>query len=55
MNTTSESVSSVKRSHPALRALGRVAVALVLGLAFLGYVSPEMRLQWENLMALCGF
>src|SRR5690606_17543852 len=37
------------------RAAGLVALALVMGLAFLGYASPEMKLQWENLMALCGF
>ncbi len=37
----------------------RIAVplllALVLGLSFLGWLSPDMTLQWENFMALCGF
>jgi len=37
------------------RVAGMLALALVLGLAFLGHLSPEMKLQWENLMALCGF
>lgn len=32
-----------------------LALAAVAGLAFAGYLSPEMQLQWENLMALCGF
>ncbi|HLU00505.1 MAG TPA: hypothetical protein VKZ70_12275 [Burkholderiaceae bacterium] len=27
----------------------------VLALAFAGHLSPDMKLQWENLMALCGF
>lgn len=30
-------------------------LALVLGLSFLGWLSPDMKLQWENFMALCGF
>jgi len=37
------------------RAAGLLVLAAVTGLAFLGHLSPEMKLQWENLMALCGF
>lgn len=35
--------------------IGRLAVAIVLGLAFVGYLTPGMRIQWANLMTLCGF
>ena len=38
-----------------LRVAGLVLLAAVLGVAFLGHLSPDMQLQWENLMALCGF
>ncbi|NYT84128.1 hypothetical protein [Pollutimonas harenae] len=37
------------------RYLGLAAVLLVMALAFAGYLSPEMRLQWANFAALCGF
>jgi hypothetical protein len=37
------------------RWLGYAALAGVLALAFWGYTTPEMMLNWENLMALCGF
>lgn len=43
------------RLRPLRRAAGFVALALIMALAFLGHQSPEMKLQWENLMALCGF
>jgi len=45
----------VRRSGRLWRAAGLLALAAVLGLAFLGHLSPAMKLQWENLMALCGF
>lgn len=35
--------------------IGRLALVLVLGLAFAGYLTPGMRIQWANLMTLCGF
>ena len=35
--------------------IGRLSLALVLGLAFIGYLTPGMRIQWANLMTLCGF
>lgn len=37
------------------RGLGLVALAGVLGLAFAGYLSPEVRASWETLAAMCGF
>ena len=37
------------------RAVGVLALAAVLGLAFWGYTTPEMQIHWENLAALCGF
>ncbi len=53
--------SSASPTHPnrkrsrVWRVAGVVALAAVLGLAFAGHLSAEMKLQWENLMALCGF
>lgn len=34
---------------------GRLALLAVLVLAFVGYLTPDMRIQWANLMTLCGF
>ena len=30
-------------------------LAVVLALGFWGYTTPDMMLNWETLMALCGF
>lgn len=43
------------RRHRGWRAVGVLALAAVLGLAFWGYTTPDMQLHWENLAALCGF
>ncbi len=43
------------RLRPAWRVAGFLVLFLVLALAFAGHLSPDMKLQWENLMALCGF
>lgn len=43
------------RRHRGWRIAGLLALAAVLALAFAGHLSPDMKLQWENLMALCGF
>ncbi|WP_230846729.1 hypothetical protein, partial [Achromobacter xylosoxidans] len=43
------------RRHRGWRLLGWTALALVLGLAFWGYTTPEMQIHWENLASLCGF
>jgi len=37
------------------RAALYAGLAVVLGLAFWGYLSPGLRLHWETLVALCGF
>ena len=37
------------------RWLGGFALVGVLSFAFFGHLSAEMKLQWENMMALCGF
>lgn len=45
--------------HPGLSRPWRIAGVLllfvVLGLSFLGYLTPDMRVEWENFVALCGF
>ncbi|MGE8618870.1 MAG: hypothetical protein ACN6O0_13695 [Achromobacter spanius] len=46
---------SAVRRHRGWRAVGGLALAAVLGLAFWGYTTPDMQLHWENLAALCGF
>ncbi|NYT58100.1 hypothetical protein H0A65_04090 [Alcaligenaceae bacterium] len=35
--------------------VGIAALLVVMALAFAGYLSPEMRVQWANFAALCGF
>lgn len=45
----------IKRTRLAIRVLSVMLLAVVLGAAFLGHLSPDMQMQWENLMALCGF
>ncbi|MEB2398181.1 MAG: hypothetical protein OZ927_01430 [Alcaligenaceae bacterium] len=37
------------------RVVGALVLAVVLGLSFLGYLTPSMRIQWENFMSMCGF
>jgi hypothetical protein len=37
------------------RLVGALVLAVVLGLSFLGYLTPNMRIQWENFMSMCGF
>ncbi|MCY1518223.1 hypothetical protein D9M68_529330 [compost metagenome] len=49
------SPASPARRHRGWRVAGMLALAAVLGLAFWGYSTPEMQIQWENLAALCGF
>ncbi|MFA7670128.1 MAG: hypothetical protein WCX93_12335 [Burkholderiaceae bacterium] len=46
---------AIQRVARPWRVAGLLALAVILGLAFLGHLSPDMKLQWENLMALCGF
>lgn len=41
--------------HRWLRWGGYAALAVVLTVAFMGHTRPELMLNWENLMALCGF
>lgn len=53
--STHETAAAARRPHRGRRILGLLALAIVLGLAFVGHLSPDMQLQWENLMALCGF
>lgn len=55
----SKADSSSVQPYPGLSRPWRIAAALllfaVLGLSFLGYLTPDMRVEWENLVALCGF
>jgi hypothetical protein len=44
-----------RQSTASKRLLGALALSLVLGLSFLGYLTPGMRIQWENFMSMCGF
>ena len=54
MNATPVTSSTPPRRR-GWRLAGWVALALVLGLAFWGYTTPEMQIHWENLASLCGF
>lgn len=44
-----------RASLGASRLIGRIVLFAVLALAFVGYLTPDMRIQWANLMTLCGF
>ncbi|WP_198529717.1 hypothetical protein [Achromobacter sp. DH1f] len=55
MNPTPASPPASPRRHTGWRVAGWTALALVLGLAFWGYTTPEMQIHWENLASLCGF
>jgi hypothetical protein len=35
--------------------LGALVLGMVLLVAFLGYLHPNMLLDWETVMRLCGF
>ncbi|SAI65627.1 Uncharacterised protein [Bordetella ansorpii] len=39
----------------AWRWVGGAALAAVLALAFVGHLTPSLRVSWETLAALCGF
>ena len=52
--STRHAAPSARRSRVGVL-IGRLALVLVLGLAFVGYLTPGMRIQWANLMTLCGF
>lgn len=34
---------------------GGVLLAAVLTLAFIGHLTPSMKVQWANFMSMCGF
>ena len=53
-NPDTQAEHPVRRSGAATL-IGRVVLIAVLGLAFVGYTTPGMRIQWANLMTLCGF
>ncbi len=53
--STRHEAETLGRPRRAWRLVGFLALTAVLALAFLGHLSPDMKLQWENLMALCGF
>ena len=36
------------------RLVGWLAITAVLALSFIGYLTPDMRVQWANFVALCG-
>lgn len=52
--SASQTAPSARRSRVGVL-IGRLALVIVLGLAFVGYLTPGMRIQWANLMTLCGF
>jgi hypothetical protein len=39
----------------AKRVAGGIAIAAALALAFIGYLSPYMQVQWANFVTFCGF
>ncbi|MFC3340157.1 hypothetical protein [Paracandidimonas soli] len=53
--TTQQHPQDSRKLSRALRTAGWVLLAAVLALSFAGYLSTDLRLQWENIAALCGF
>jgi hypothetical protein len=52
--------TSATDTHPAKRGAGvRIlvwgALLVVMGLGFVGYLMPGVRLNWETIAAMCGF
>lgn len=43
-----------RRAGPG-RVAGLLLLAAVLALAFMGHLTPAMRVQWANFVSLCGF
>jgi hypothetical protein len=38
-----------------LKLFGGGVLIIVLGIGFLGYLSPSMRINWETIATMCGF
>lgn len=55
MSSASHDTPPATRPRRLRGVIGLVALAAVLALGFAGHLSADMKLQWENLMALCGF
>ncbi|MGB6104331.1 MAG: hypothetical protein WBF88_10865 [Pusillimonas sp.] len=59
--TTALTIFSIHMQPRTLQAAGSSTAVLariglaVMGLSFAGHLSPEVRLQWANFSALCGF
>lgn len=43
------------RSSRWLRVALGLALAAVLAVGFLGYLTPSMRINWEAIASMCGF
>jgi hypothetical protein len=52
-DSTATAVKPVQR-FSLKRVAGGVALAAVLALAFIGYLTPDMQVEWANFMWLCG-
>ena len=50
----SPSAAKPRRFRPA-RVAGLLLLAVVLALAFVGHLTPDMRVQWANFVSMCGF
>lgn len=49
------SIPDKPRRFPLARVAWLTLLALVLTLAFIGYLTPAMRVQWANFVSMCGF
>lgn len=55
MSNTDSSLQPKPGGLQPWRVAGLLALFAVLGLSFLGYLTPDMRVQWATFTALCGF
>ncbi|RTZ41538.1 hypothetical protein EKL30_13270 [Candidimonas sp. SYP-B2681] len=53
-SSTETTVKPIRRLRLG-RIAGWLALAAVLALSFVGYLTPQMQVQWANFMSLCGF
>jgi len=43
------------RRYVIARIVGALGLAAVLALGFIGYMQPDLQLNWETVAAMCGF
>lgn len=53
--SSSQPLAERPRRFGVARVVGLALLACVLALAFIGHLTPAMKVQWANFMSFCGF